>query len=180
METVLRDAVYRLSSIKAGRSSVPNSGHFECVLFSALDGLADLKSMPILNTVTISNRPNMTDAAAVALARFPKLARVEIVACKITDQGAEALAKNPSLTNVVFSGNELTKAVIIAFAGHPSLTELNVISPLINDLGLEAFAKLPKLTYIQLISKDRKYTDDGLQKLRLVRPELKINCNGWL
>lgn len=113
-------------------------------------GLLALRACPTLEALKISCYSPHGDAAARALASYPRLRALDMQFAAIGPSGAAALAESTTLATLVLFGNSIGDAGATALARAPALTSLDVGRCIISDAGAVALCSSASLTALDI------------------------------
>lgn len=172
--------------------------HLDMYEFQVTDtDLAVLRNLPLLESLTIWNPEELSDAGIAQLRSLKRLVWLRIVNPRMTDSGIAALAKLPSLERLEFEGHGLSDSALVHLRkckrlkhlyfhdenqitddglenlrGMTTLETLNIHGSRVTDKGLEVLATLPNLKLLNVPS--ATVTHDAVSKLQRRLPRLKI------
>ncbi len=166
------DGLNRLHGVHLGSEALTDDGvRALCELVSLRDltlsaeatnitdaGFADFWRLRNLDGATIA-APRVTGSTFQALAELPKLRRINLNSTATVDQALHHLAKSESLEKL-FVGDWRN-------GGPTALT----------DAGLLKLADAPALTELTLMRRGTQVTDEGIARLRELKPDLQFRVH---
>lgn len=98
----------------------------------------------------------------------PSLAKIESLGGRVVHDGQQ------NVVMVYLNDKQITRETIGLLAQLPKLESLHLRRTDVDDQFVEKFAQLPQLKYLYVT--ETKLTKDGINKLQLLRPHLKIEA----
>ncbi|MBM3978884.1 MAG: hypothetical protein FJ304_01105 [Planctomycetes bacterium] len=140
-------------------------------------GLAELKGLKKLKSLTVSGCTRMSDKSTETIAGFTDLEYLSLPST-ITEKGVKNLVGLKKLTGLYIGGAVMTDAAIKDIADNmPELQSLELGAGFgtdITDASIPSFSKLKMLKELGVVGS--KITDSGLKSLRDKLPDCKITA----
>lgn len=163
--------------------------------------LQNIHMLKRLYTLCIPFNSELSDAAFVPIGKFKQLGDLRLEGIMITDKTLHEIRSLTSLTNLSFSSTGVTDAGCSYIANFRELDTISAGASSIGDAGAKLLFTLPKLKFLALRSskvtdaslpgfeqmKSLKHldllqcpgvSDQGIGRLRLKRPDMKVICTG--
>ncbi|HEY2574539.1 MAG TPA: protein kinase [Verrucomicrobiaceae bacterium] len=131
---------FTLLSLKLGEKQP-----LHVVSLAALSGLTELRELILDNNL-------ITDAGLAFLPKLPKLSRLSVAGCELTDQSLEKIAKLTALTELDAQNNHITGSGLENLTNLPGLAMLKIGSVDLTDEGVPYLASLGALHRLDLDS----------------------------
>jgi|GEM_PF-1584377 len=128
------------------------------------EDLALLARFELLNTLTLQQVPDITDAGVEHLTRIPSLRRLHLFDVDIGDEGLAHIAKLTALEELALTHTNITDAGLENLKGLSTLRGLHLNHNQISDAGLICLKSLTKIETLAL--RGTQVSDAGLQHLR--------------
>jgi len=140
-----------------------------------------LAELPNLRSLTVMHQPLTPDK----LKRISQIASLTSVRLNTSanDKQLACLANLTQLNSLHFDGGSFTGRGFESLQGLKNFESLTLFETHITDDALEAIAKLPALTRLEIVNYEHvapKWSEAGLEQLRMAKPKLKIKVHQYL
>jgi hypothetical protein len=158
-----------------GLRHLSNSTKLEAIVFFDMTLAArDLEHLASCRHLTETRIEELTDENGAYLSRLPRLKRLELSNCRLTNDGVKQLADGCLELEVLFlSGGKLSDAAVAEFARLPKLDHLDLGDMAITDEGLLNLKACAALKSVRIWK--TKVTDAGVAELRKSHPSLSVS-----
>ncbi len=136
------------------------------------DGVKYLSQLPELDTLSMGNTREITDAAIPHISKMPKLTNLKLGSTNITDQGLRKLAPVSKLDILELPNLKVTSVGVESLKNIPSLKIVTLDWTNVDDQALDFLAVLPNLQVLQLSR--TQVTAAGMQRFREQHPNCAV------
>ncbi len=136
------------------------------------DGVKHLSQLPELDTLSMGDTKEITDAAIPFISKLPKLTNLKLGSTKISDHGLRTLSPISELEILELPNVKVTSDGVELLKKIPSLRIVLLDWTDVDDRALDSLAVLPNIQRLQLLQ--THVTAEGIQRFRKMRPQCTV------